>query len=117
MSEPGKQLLFMGQEIGMYDEWIDKEQVDWHLLDYPYHRTLKKYVQSMNRLYRDNPEFYRADYDPEGFRWLVVDDREHSVFSYTRRAGTAFKVCILNYRPDVYHDFKIPVPSPGTYRE
>lgn len=117
MSEPGKQLLFMGQEIGMYHEWKDKEQVDWHLLDYPYHRTLKKYVQSMNRLYRDNPEFYRADYDPEGFRWLVVDDREHSVFSYTRRAGTAFKVCILNYRPDVYHDFKIPVPSPGTYRE
>ena len=82
MSEPGKQLLFMGQEIGMYHEWKDKEQVDWHLLDYPYHRTLKKYVQSMNRLYRDNPEFYRADYDPEGFRWLVVDDREMADMIY-----------------------------------
>src|SRR5699024_7965645 len=80
-------------------------------------RTLKKYVQSMNRLYRDNPEFYRADYDPEGFRWLVVDDREHSVISYTRRAGTAFKVCILNYRQDVYYVFKIPVQSPETYSE
>lgn len=117
MSEPGKQLLFMGQEIGMYHEWKDREQVDWHLLDYPVHQDFKKYVRDLNRFYRTHGEFYRGDYDPEGFRWLVVDDAEHSIFSYTRNAGTRFKVCILNYRPDVYHDFKIPVPYPGTYRE
>lgn len=117
MSEPGKQLLFMGQEIGMYHEWKDREQVDWHLLDYPYHRDLKKYVQDLNRFYRKHPAFFKSDYDPDGFRWLVVDDTEHSIFSYTRQTGGKFLVCILNYRTDVYHDFKVPVPEPGTYRE
>ncbi len=117
MSEPGKQLLFMGQEIGMYHEWKDRSQVDWNLLEYPYHRNVKKYVQDLNRLYREHGEFYMADYEPEGFRWLVVDDAEHSIFSYIRQSGTEMKICILNYRPDVYNDFKIPVPYPGTYRE
>ncbi|WP_237604525.1 1,4-alpha-glucan branching protein GlgB [Salinicoccus sp. ID82-1] len=117
MSEPGKQLLFMGQEFGMYHEWKDKEQLDWHLLDYPLHYDLKRYVADLNRLYQEYPEFHRSDYQPEGFRWLLVDDSSHSILSYARKSGDSFKVCVFNYRPEVYHDFKIPVPEPGVYRE
>lgn len=117
MSEPGKQLLFMGQEFGMYHEWKDKEQLDWHLLDYPIHSDLQRYVADLNRLYRKHPEFHRSDFQPEGFRWLLVDDNTHSILSYARRDGDSFKVCVFNYRPEVYHDFKIPVPEPGVYRE
>lgn len=117
MSEPGKQLLFMGQEIGMYREWKDKGQVDWHLLDDSHHRSLKVYIRDLNQFYRNHSEFYKYDYEPEGFKWLVVDDTNHSIFSYLRQADGKFQICILNYRPDVYHDFKIPVPKAGTYRE
>lgn len=116
-TEPGKQLLFMGQEFGMYHEWKDKEQVDWHLLDYPVHADLKRYVSDLNRFYRKHPEFHGWDYRPEGFRWLLVDDSTHSILSYVRRYGDSFKVCVFNYRPEVYHDFRIPVPEPGVYQE
>lgn len=116
-TEPGKQLLFMGQEFGMYHEWKDKEQVDWHLLDYPVHVDLKRYVSNLNRFYRKHPEFHGWDYRPEGFRWLLVDDSTHSILSYVRKYKDSFKVCVFNYRPEVYHDFRIPVPEPGVYRE
>ncbi|MHC0552706.1 1,4-alpha-glucan branching protein GlgB [Salinicoccus sp. CNSTN-B1] len=116
-TEPGKQLLFMGQEIGMFHEWKDKGQVDWHLLEYPYHHSLQKYIADLNAFYRAHPEFHKWDYVPEGFRWLLVDDNAHSVLSYVRRYKETFKICIFNYRPEVYHDFKIPVPEPGVYRE
>lgn len=117
MSEPGKQLLFMGQEIGMYHEWKDHEEVDWHLLEFPLHQQLKLYMKDLNALYRDNPEFYQLDYEQEGFQWMVVNDRDNGVFAYTRSSRDGFKVCVLNFKPDVHFDYSIPVPLGGEYKE
>jgi 1,4-alpha-glucan branching enzyme len=30
---PGKQLLFMGGEIGQWREWSESRSLDWHLLE------------------------------------------------------------------------------------
>lgn len=117
MSDPGKQLLFMGQEIGMYHEWKDHEEVDWHLLEFPLHQKLHQYMKDLNALYRDNPEFYQLDYHQKGFQWMVVNDRNNGVFAYTRSSRDGFKVCVLNFKPDVHYDYRIPVPFTGTYKE
>ena len=37
---PGKKLLFMGSEIGQYEEWNQESSVRWELLHYDYHRKL-----------------------------------------------------------------------------
>ncbi len=117
MSEPGKQLLFMGQEIGMYHEWKDHEQVDWHLLEYPLHHQLQTYLKDLNALYRDNAEFHQLDYSVEGFQWMMVDDIDNGVFAYTRSSRDGFKLCVLNFKPDVHHNYKVPVPMSGSYKE
>lgn len=117
MSEPGKQLLFMGQEIGMYHEWKDNEEVDWHLLEFPLHHQLQTYMKDLNALYRDNREFYELDYQKEGFQWMIVNDRQNSVFAYTRSSRDGFKVCVMNFKPNAHQDFRVPVPATGTYKE
>src|SRR3989304_2944286 len=35
ITQPGKKMLFMGCEIGQWNEWYCKEEVHWHLLQYP----------------------------------------------------------------------------------
>src|SRR5215472_516883 len=50
---PGKQLIFMGGELGQSNEWNANGEVDWWLLKAgPYHAGLQRFVQDLNRLYQ-----------------------------------------------------------------
>ena len=44
-AHPGKQLLFMGAEIGQESEWAEARELDWWLLDHPEHRGVHALVQ------------------------------------------------------------------------
>ncbi len=113
---PGKKLLFMGDEIGQWNEWNHDRSLDWHLLLGAEHAGVQQLLRDLNRLYRETPALHEVDFTGAGFEWIDWDDRSNSVLSWIRRdKHGGFVVCITNLTPVVRHDYRIGVPEPGTY--
>jgi 1,4-alpha-glucan branching enzyme len=115
---PGKKLLFMGAEIAQWKEWNHDEQLDWALLDFPFHSGVQHFVRDMNRLYRDLPALHQVDFDSSGFQWENCFDSEQSVVSFFRRDKEGREVLVvLNATPVPRHGYVVGVPRPGVWRE
>jgi 1,4-alpha-glucan branching enzyme len=118
-THPGKKLLFMGGEFGQWKEWNERTALDWDLLNYPSHRGMQKYVQTLNRLYESEPALYEVDDSWEGFQWLELRDNENSTLAFLRRAKDPDNELIiaLNFTPVPRQNYRIGVPKPGYYQE
>jgi len=118
-THPGKKLLFMGGEFAQMHEWKDKEELDWHLLEYPMHSAANRFVIDMIKVYNHHSCLYELDHQPEGFRWIDQSNYDQSIFSFIRfgKDQKNFCVVVINMTPTVYHDFRIGVPEAGTYVE
>jgi 1,4-alpha-glucan branching enzyme len=118
-THPGKKLLFMGAEIGQWSEWDHEKSLDWHLLQYPSHRSLQTWMKHLNILYRGEPALYELDFVSEGFEWGDISDWEQSVVSFFRKGrspdDTLLVVC--NFTPVPRHNYRVGVPSSGRWRE
>lgn len=116
---PGKKLLFMGGEFGQLSEWYCKTSLDWHLLDEDErHAMMVKFVSELNALYLRNPSLWQEDFHHEGFAWIDFEDRNNSVISFTRYAKEKADhlVCILNYTPQTYLEYRVGLPANQQYR-
>ena len=118
-AHPGKKLLFMGQEFGQIQEWNATQSLDWHLAEYPEHAGLQALVRDLNRVYRDTPALHARDCEPEGFRWLVSDDRQNSVLGWLRTGGPDDPpVAVLsNFTPIPRSSYQVGLPRAGRWRE
>ena len=118
-SHPGRKLLFMGQEIAQPTEWNHDAAVPWHLLDAPRHRGVQRLVHDLNQAYRDLPALHRRDAEPDGFRWVVGDDRAQSVFAWLRLGAAADPpaLVVCNLTPVPRAGYRIGVPQGGAWRE
>ena len=116
---PGKKLLFMGSEIGQWNEWNFEKGVEWALLDYDSHRRLRDYVAELNRLYISEPALHKVDFSWEGFEWIDCDHAEQSLLSFIRRSANPneFIIVAANFTPVLRHDCRIGVPSSSRYCE
>ncbi len=65
--QPGKKLLFMGDELAQRREWDHDGSLDWHLLESPAHDGIRRWVADLNRLYRAQPALHERDTEPDGF--------------------------------------------------
>jgi 1,4-alpha-glucan branching enzyme len=116
---PGKKLLFMGGEWGVWREWDHDHSLDWDLLGYPAHYGVQKWVADLNRLYAAQPALHEADSKPAGFEWVDCTDAASSVISFLRNpasgGGRALVVC--NFTPVPRFGYRVGVPSAGRWRE
>ncbi len=116
---PGKKLLFMGGEFGQRREWNHDESLDWHLAETPPHAGLSRWVEELNRFYREEPALHELDFDPAGFEWADHRDAEQSVISLFRRARGRDDIllAVCNFTPVPRHNYRIGVPRGGFWRE
>lgn len=102
MCQPGKKLLFMGGEIGQWNEWNCKTQVEWDLLHFPAHNGIATMVADINRLYLQHCALWERDFDYSGFEWVDFADRHNSIICYLRKSSKELLLCIHNFTPQ-YH--------------
>lgn len=103
MCQPGKKLLFMSGEFAQWDEWDCKQQIQWQLLEFPYHRGVHDMVRELNLYYQRSPALWEHDFDGLGFEWVDFSDHCNSVISYWRRSCNLRILCVHNFTPQ-YHD-------------
>jgi 1,4-alpha-glucan branching enzyme len=118
-AHPGKKLLFMGSEIGQYEEWNHTASIRWELLEFDYHRKLQALVRELNRIYRSEPALYEVDFQWNGFEWVDLSDVDNSIISFLRRAADPedFLLFACNFTPVPREGYRLGVPAAGYYRE
>lgn len=117
MTHPGKKLLFMGQEFASFSEWAFQKELDWNLFDFPAHQKANHFFRDLAQVYRHHDALFKYDHQPKGFEWLIVDDRDQSVFAYIRRSDKETLVIVLNMTPNVHETYEVGVPFAGHYVE
>ncbi len=117
-THPGKKLLFMGQDIGEWDEWNEKRSVQWELLQYDDHINLNGFVRSLIEFYKNTPALYELDNDVDGFEWINNISANETIIVFLRkdREGNDLLV-VCNFADIDRKDYKIGVPFSGKYKE
>jgi 1,4-alpha-glucan branching enzyme len=115
----GKKLLFMGCELGSWQEWSHESSVDWHLLAEPVHAGLRRWVQDLNQLYRTSPALHAGDCRAGSFEWIDCSDSAASVLSWLRKGPTPTDVMMVvcNFTPLVREAYRLGAPTAGRWLE
>jgi 1,4-alpha-glucan branching enzyme len=119
-AHPGKQLVFMGAELGQWGEWNSEGQLDWWLLDDPAHRGIHTLVRDLNRLEAQLGALTDRDFDARGFQWIVGHDADASVYAFARwssRADAPPVACLANLTPVPRAPYGLHLPLAGRWDE
>ncbi|MDH2917453.1 MAG: 1,4-alpha-glucan branching protein GlgB [Gallionella sp.] len=118
MTNPGKKLNFMGNEIAQGQEWKVGGEIDWYLLGRNEHSGVKAMVRDVNRLYRDVPALHQLDFSHEGFEWVDCNNADQSLLIFRRMAQDgSYVIVALNFTPVPREAYRIGVPNKGGFRE
>jgi 1,4-alpha-glucan branching enzyme len=116
---PGKKLLFMGDELGVWSEWNHDGELDWGIGGHPAHAGIARWVGDLNGAYRSYRALHRGDCESWGFRWLVGDDRDGGTIAFARygEQGDPPIVVVANFTPVAREGYRIGVPRGGFWKE
>ncbi len=119
MMHPGKKLLFMGQDIGEFDEWNEEREVEWDLLQYEEHAGVNRLMQDLNHFYREHPALYELDAESEGFEWINNISANESMLVFLRKSQKPeeWLLIVENFANAQWDSHKIGVPFAGKYKE
>jgi 1,4-alpha-glucan branching enzyme len=118
-THPGKKLLFMGGEFAQWAEWNHDAGLDWFLLEGSFHKGVQTLIRDLNTVYHDTRALHVRDALPWGFRWVVMDDADQSVYAYLRFGEEHDKpvLAVCNFTPVPRYGYRLGVPLPGTWHE
>jgi len=118
-AQPGKKLLFMGGELGQWNEWYHEVGLDWQLLESPFHSGLQHLVKDLNGLYRGEPALHALDFHPDGFEWIDCSDSEGSILNLVRKCRSTENLLLaaFNFTPIPRYNYRVGVPSGGYWKE
>ena len=116
-AHPGKKLNFMGNEFASFDEWNENKSLPWNLKQFPAHDSICRLYHDLNLIYQAHKPMYFEEYNPERYKWLIVDNANDSVFAFTRRVDDDILIFVFNMTPNFYENFGIPVEVEGEYTE
>lgn len=110
--QPGKKLLFMGDDFAQWREWDNNQSLDWHLLSAKLHVGVQNWVVKLNQIYRQEKALYELDCDTRGFAWVDCNDGNQSIFSFLRQSKDEKEIMliVINATPIIRHDYRIGVP-------
>jgi 1,4-alpha-glucan branching enzyme len=116
---PGKKLVFMGSEIGVWNEWNHDSQLDWAVGLHPAHAGIAHWLGDLNRAYRGMPSLHVGDCNPVGFQWLVADDSQASTIAFLRTGGPNDPPVLVaaNFTPVPREGYRLGVPKAGFWKE
>ncbi len=119
LTHPGKKLMFMGAELGQWNEWHYEHSLDWHLLDQnEENRQNLHFYQTANALYKNTPALWEQDCSWEGFQWLSADDNTANTIAFYRRDKSGKMVYVVcNFSPVDRSGYRLGVPHAGIYTE
>ena len=117
-AHPGKKLVFMGTEIGQFDEWNHEEAIQWDLLEFEKHKKLRTFFKELNKFYLDCKPLYELDTVWKGFDWIHHDDYTNSVIAFKRTDKNGDEiVSVCNFQHIRRDEYCIGVPKYGLYDE
>jgi 1,4-alpha-glucan branching enzyme len=80
---------------------------------------MQECVKDLNHLYKNEPALHELQFDPAGFEWIDLNNRNESIMVY-RRKGNKKKddvLIILNMTPVVRNNWKINVYGKAEWKE
>ncbi|MEK7749309.1 MAG: alpha amylase C-terminal domain-containing protein, partial [Bacteroidota bacterium] len=116
---PGKKLLFMGAEIGQWNEWNHEASIDWHLVQYERHQGIRRWIEDLNKVYADEKALHEVDFHYSGFEWIDFTDSAGSIISFIRKSAEnrSWMLVVCNLTPVPRQGYRIGIPEAGIYHE
>jgi 1,4-alpha-glucan branching enzyme len=125
--QPGKKLLFMGNELAQPSEWNHDQQLPWELLGDAEHEGVRRWIRHLNSLHCVEPALHELDFSPAGFEWVDAADEAASVLSFLRlpdddsarpaAAPSREVLVVANLTPVPREGYRVGVPRGGDWVE
>ena len=111
-THPGKKLNFMGNELAHFREWDEKRELDWNLLEYPFHDAFQKYFAALSRIYASEPALYDGEYNPDCFEWVASESCAEGVYAWLRKGRGQNLLCVMNTQDHAHKKFPLYLKFP-----
>lgn len=116
---PGKKVLFMGQDMAQYAEWLSGSTLDMSILKVDKHKNINAMVKDLNELYKSEKALFEYDNNPDGFEWINNISARESILTFLRKGKDENDILLVvcNFDAVDREEYKIGVPKKGKYKE